>query len=221
MATWANQDKTKKGKFIKYFFTHADFLPTDRATGDKAYDNVGGEDLGTYLNNNYILKADMIAFRDLLLLYFPRYLDSMSLSIRNSVGDVEIAEFWGDTLTPTTATVGVKNYVRGGLASTGSELDTGIAHEQFKRTLKENAIRTPDTYVKDANTALTQIDSDILVVYQKSFDKYVNEYKYPIEKAKEMAISDMKEYKKLLLKQYNSVYDNKYYEEAGKKIFKS
>lgn len=221
---WADVDKSKRGKLIRYFFSHIDLLPVNRGEpAGKDYTFLNGQDMGNYNTNQYIIQTDMQAFRKLLFRNYRNYVDSINLNISPSVSDLELGTFWGDVLTPTEDTVGGETYIRSGvnISVGGDALDTGVAHKQFIRGLKEQSIRNPDKYVEAANNALKKIDEDALVVYKTSLNKYMGEYRYPAEEAKRMAKSDFEKYKQILINQHNDIYQSSYLKAAGDKIIKT
>lgn len=222
---WVAEAKEKKGKFLRFFFSNPATAPA-RAAGVLETLPIYDEDLGHYNDNQHPGPTEIKKFRNMIITNFSSALDGLLVNFLPSITNAEISDLYGDDVggddilksSATTSTIKIRSL---GMTSGSEAQETGIAHQQYIRGLEQKVITTPDVYVADANKELQDIDDKTLTVYNTSLKKYYNDYKYPLEKSKEMALHDKDVYKRILLDQYNRIYKRDMFEEASKKIYKS
>lgn len=151
-------------------------------------------------------------FKGLIIENYPYLLDGLYKSFKPNVTDEEI----GDVIIN-------KDNVNTKLGSNygfnkDDMIEVGLSKLEKKRDLESKAIKSPEDYIDAVNDDLASIDKQAFIVYQQSFFKYHNEYKYESGRAKELAIGDMNVYKEILLKQHKAIYDKTEFDNASKRI---
>jgi hypothetical protein len=101
------------------------------------------------------------------------------------------------------------------------KIEVGLGKIEKSRQIKTSAIQKPDDYIKEVNADLKSIDDQAFIVYQNSFFKYHNQYQYPSDQAKNLAMSDMNTYKDILLQQHKAIYQKEDFTTASSKIIQN
>lgn len=217
--TWVLANKEHKGHLIRFFFNSTSLMRTGYGSAAD-YTNLGGKNGGSYLNNEYPLKADMDEFKKIVIRNFSEYLDSLSLGFKSTITDTQISNLYGDTIIPTLDTVGFTSYVESRASGGGAEQETGVSQKKYIQKMNENAITNPDQYVKDYNIEKNRIEEESLKVYNTSYDLYYGKYLYPSEEAKKMAKADKDRYVKMLEDQMHIVWKQPTFNQAANRIYR-
>lgn len=106
----------------------------------------------------------------------------------------------------------------GQLLQAETSRDLGLAQQQLNRQKVESAILAPSDYIKNKNRDLDRIDQQSLTVFNQSFSKYLNDYRFPRDKAKDKAMSDARIYKQILMKQHNIQFPAELLKQAKSRI---
>lgn len=180
-----------------------------------------------FSNNNYPTTNNFTTFLNYLRTNLREYLDGLTRSkIALSVTDESLGKLGSaNNLAVNPQQVGTfvsSIPLSSVLVGTESgDLSSGTAKEAEARRLKELAILNPDQYVKEKNNDIRNIEALSLQVFNSSFNRYHNDFKYPSDDAKKHAIQDMNAYKQLLMKQHNAKFNVSDYQKASGKIIKN
>ena len=227
--TWGNQTLAHKGALIRFLFADPYRLttPVDQilnfTTGIYAA-NGGAAKFGGNLNaGHHPTQAQMIGFKEKMLVNLREFVDSIGFTIKATVPDEELGRLAGAaTLDGLDHERGIARFLQsqgtGSLA--GDTRETGVDRGVFERSNTEDAILRPNVYIERANNDLRRIDELSLNVYRESFRKYYDEYKYDIAEAKKRAMSDKDNYYNMLKKQHDEVFKADLFKQAKKRIVK-
>lgn len=194
----------KRGIVIRYIFNYD---VSDIA--DKLKDDANIE------INEVIDKKIKSTVTELIRDNYSFFLDGLGKKINNGVSNTKLGNAFTELIDPW-----VDHRSKFGFAITEKDdmIEVGLSKLEKKRDLESKAIKSPEDYIDAVNDDLKSIDKQAFNVYQQSFFKYHNEYKYESGRAKELAISDMNVYKDILLKQHKAIYDKTEFDNASKRI---
>jgi len=224
-ANWANETNEHRGSLIRYYWVDPAGRPPANAAAALDARALGGEDRGWYNINHHPLTANINAFKLLVLRNYREYIDGLSMNFKTSITDEDIGILYGTNVDPTAGAMDELSFINrtGGVRPTMESDDahaSGLAHENYVRTLEELAVTNPDQYVKRSNDDLKSIETTVLQTYRGSFQKYYTDYKMTKEDAHKYAMKDKDEHQNLLIRQHNLIYKQSLLESAGKKILK-
>lgn len=216
-----------RGRLVRYYFESPDRAPevntgklviAEEPFNIKGVGYFGADD---YKANQHPTRTEATNFRNLIYRNFREYLDGVGLGFRPGITDEQIGILAGDN--PNLKGVRSADFVRsvGNINQSSSEVESGVKKLQMKREKTEQAITSPTAYIKEANEELKRLEEDALKIYNMSFNKYHNEYFFPLEEAKKRANEDREVYLNMLKKRYKELYSVDLEGEAKKHIIKT
>lgn len=163
---------------------------------------------------NLIGRSKKSSIKGMIIESYPYLLDGLYRTFRDSISNEQIGIIVTNLKTLSVAPNLESNFG----FNKDDMIEVGLSKLEKKRNLEASAIKNPEDYIDAVNDDLASIDKQAFIVYQQSFFKYHNEYKYESGRAKELAIGDMNVYKDMLLKQHKAIYDKTEFDNASKRI---